>query len=882
MNEIVGAAIEILFGAVFVATAWQYVRHRDPLSRDLMFVFGSIAGLYVVSFLRTMLGELPDWLTLLAVAALLAQPLLVLRVCVRTGVARRAVWWGAAAIYAVALLPLFIVRPLEALIALPALIAAVVTEALAAWLLARSGLKRAGAARARLLLAAAASGLFALALVILGLNAAVEALGEVGSAAVRIVGLLSAIAYALAFLPIGWLRRPLHASAGFTFTQDLIDDPEATEIDVWRKLADAARRITGASHTIVVIAHPAGPSSVLAWPPGTATGGLSPGAIAELTDATTARRERTSAAWPSLAAALHVPGDQALLSALALDGRGGERVTVGWVTPRRSLFASDDRELLEILAGRAAVFADRAAMLREQASLNLTLAASNEAIERASAAKSDFLASMSHELRTPLSAIIGFASLMRDEVGEGELVTVPREWVEHIHSSGQHLLSLINDVLDLSKVEAGRLELEPTRFDLSSAVSELVGGMRPLADAKRLTLSAYVPEVSVAADRGRLRQVLYNLVSNAIKFTPHGGRVEIGAEPGDGEIRISVSDTGIGISSEDQERIFDEFSQLGDSATRSEGTGLGLALTRRLVEAHGGRIEVESAPGRGSRFVVVLPHAEEQESRPPEAWAGELPARSDRGGILLIEDDPSAVRLIRTYLEADGHSLRVAHDGDAGLAEARRAPPAAILLDVLLPGKDGWDVLRELKEDPVLGEIPVVVLTVVDERQLAMALGAVDYFLKPVDRDALLARLARYRYLPRAHRDGGRVLVIDDEPAARTMVEAALASAGYEVEHATSGREGIERIRDTDVDFVICDLLMPDLDGFEVVGRLRADSRTRDLPILILTAHQLTQAEKQRLNGHIVGVVSKDESDLRAELKRWIARAMGAAEPGIP
>jgi signal transduction histidine kinase/CheY-like chemotaxis protein len=803
----------------------------------------------------------------------------VLRVCVRTGVARRAVWWGAAAIYAVALVPILVLRPLDAVIALPALLAAVLTEAFAAWLLARSGLKRAGAARTRLLLAAVASELFALALVILGVNAVLE-VGEIGNAAVRIVGLLSAICYALAFLPISWLRRLLHASAGFTFTQELIDDPAATEIDVWRKLADAARRITGATHTIVVIAPPEGPPTILAWPPGTLAGGLPPSALAELTRAAAAGRERNAVAWPGLAATLHANGHQPLLSALAVEGRGGERVTMGWITPRRTLFASDDRELLEVLAGRGAVFADRAAMLREQAALNLTLAASNEAIERASAAKSDFLASMSHELRTPLSAIIGFASLMRDDAGDAEVVTVPREWVEHVHSSGQHLLSLINDVLDLSKVEAGRLELEPTRFDLSSAVSELVGGMRPLADAKRLTLTTDVPELEVAADRGRLRQILYNLVSNAIKFTPHGGRVQIGAERGDGEIRISVTDSGIGISREDQERIFDEFSQLGDSATRSEGTGLGLALTRRLVEAHGGRIDVESAIGRGSRFVVTLPYAEEERTPQPVEVAEPVPATPEQSGILLIEDDPSAVRLIRAYLEADGHSLRVASDGDAGLAEARRTPPAAILLDVLLPGKDGWEVLRELKEDPALSEIPVVVLTVVDERQLAMALGAVDYFLKPVDRDALLVRLARYRSIPRASRDGARVLVIDDEPAARSMVEAALTSAGYEVEHAASGRQGIERLRDADVDFVICDLLMPDLDGFEVVGRLRADSHTRDLPILILTAHQLTAGEKQRLNGHIVGVVSKDESDLRAELRRWIARATAAAEPG--
>ena len=399
-----------------------------------------------------------------------------------------------------------------------------------------------------------------------------------------------------------------------------------------------------------------------------------------------------------------------------------------------------------------------------------------------------------------------------------------------------------------------------------------------------------VEPLEIEADRGRLRQILYNLVSNAIKFTPAGGNVALTSDVVDGEVRITVADTGIGIAAEDQELIFREFSQVGDAAARRDGTGLGLALTRRLTEAHGGRIELDSAPGSGSRFTVVLPHQSAPEAvepaepvepvelvepvRPVET-GGHAPVQA--GGILLIEDDPSAVRLIRTYLEGAGRVLRVCRDGESGIVDARRDPPAAILLDVLLPGMDGWEVLARLKADPALRDIPVVVLTAVDERQLGLSLGAVDYFLKPVDRDALLARLARYRYAPTVAHPAVRVLVIDDDPAALTMVERALAPAGFEVELAASGHEGLERARHGGFDLVICDLVMPDLDGFEVVDHLHAGTDTRDLPILILTGHDISPSDKRRLNGHILGVVSKNGFDLRAELSRWIARAVGAA-----
>jgi signal transduction histidine kinase/CheY-like chemotaxis protein len=878
VSEAITVIVQLLFLAVFAGTAWSYARHRDPLSRDVMLVFASVAAIVVAGFIGDLVGGLPRWASVISIALLLAQPILVLRVYARTGDVSLRIWAGVLLAYAVTLAPFVVVAETEAWMVISAVAVFLAVEGIAAWFLARAGLQRIGSARLRLLIAAASTAMFGLSLLALGVAGA---LAE-GGAVVRVIGLslalLAAIGYALAFLPVAWLLRIWRTETAFDFTQSLIDGPAASADFVWTRLNETARAVSGASHVIVLLTGEHGTRAPIG------TDALATDAAAsELAAAAGSSRESPLGSWPRVADALGVSDRRAVLTALTFDSAPDGSGILAWITPRRSLFSDDDRDLLAILARRAAVFAERAVMMQAEASLNERLAATNDALQRASEAKSDFLASMSHELRTPLATVIGFSSLMRDEPGDGESVTVPREWVEHVHSSGEHLLGLINDVLDLSKVEAGRLELDLHRFNLGLAVSELVGGMRPLADRKGVALHADVGFLELTADRGRLRQVLYNLVSNAIKFTPSGGRVEISASRDGPEVRLVVADTGIGIAPDDHERVFREFQQVGDAEARQEGTGLGLALTRRLVEAHRGRIELDSAPGQGSRFTVVLPAeeipAETDAAAPataPTAGSAEPAMAADERDILLIEDDPSAVRLIRTYLEGAGQALRVAADGDAGLDEARRSPPGAILLDVLLPGRDGWDVLRELKADPGLRDVPVVIVSAVDERQLGLTLGAVDYFLKPVDREALLARLSRYTYTTKVRERSVRVLVVDDDPTALRMVEAALTPSGFDVVLAGTGREGVERAGEGGIDLVICDLLMPDLDGFEVVQRLRESDATADLPILILTAHDLSAADKQRLNGHILGVVTKD-GDVPAELERWIRRAMLAA-----
>jgi len=524
--------------------------------------------------------------------------------------------------------------------------------------------------------------------------------------------------------------------------------------------------------------------------------------------------------------------------------------------------------------------------MAEQEALAGRLATTVEALRSASAAKSDFVASMSHEFRTPLSAIIGFSELMSTEPREGDHVSVPIEWVDHIQRGGQHLLALVNDVLDLARVEAGRLDLRLESVDVGLAVTEAVNGLRPLADRKNLRIETDARSMNVVVDRGRFRQILYNLISNAIKYTPDGGFIRVTVSRSADNVRVSVADTGVGIAPEDHPRVFEEFRQVGDPADRQPGSGLGLTVTKRLAEAHDGRIELVSARGQGSAFTLVLPASDDDIVAPatpgPVAAAPTPAERTVRietatRDILVIEDDPSAVRLLREYLEGAGYRVRVASTGETGIDAALAQRPAAIVLDVLLPGIDGWEVLRRLKADRRVQEVPVVIVTVVEERDVGFALGAVDYLVKPVHRESLLGCLARY-VAPAGSGDGPRrVLVVDDEPSALALIRGALEPEGVEVVTAQGGREALDWAEHGRlVDLVVCDLVMPDIDGFDVIAALKRNHRTSSLPIVVCTGHDLSADQKARLNGQILGIVSKGQ-DARVGLLDWLDHAVPTA-----
>jgi PAS domain S-box-containing protein len=355
----------------------------------------------------------------------------------------------------------------------------------------------------------------------------------------------------------------------------------------------------------------------------------------------------------------------------------------------------------------------------------------NREVERANRLKSEFLASMSHELRTPLHTIIGFTELLAEEV-EGPLTEKQKRFVQHVHQDSMHLLELINDILDLSKIEAGRMELHPESFDALEVISAAIAGVQNQAESKHLKLeNRVIRPVHIVADKVRFREVLNNLLSNAVKFTPEGGRVQVEASTRDDQAVFSVEDTGIGIAAEDQEAVFDKFRQVA-STTRGvrEGTGLGLAIVKRLVEMHGGSIALQSELGRGSRFSFTMPATQ------PAPEADPL--------LLIIEDEPAARELLVTYLRHYRLRIESARTGAEGLMKARDLHPDLITLDLLLPGRTGWEVLRELRSAPDTASTPVLVVSVLDEDRSALDLGATEYLRKPLKKEELIRALREH------------------------------------------------------------------------------------------------------------------------------------------
>lgn len=470
----------------------------------------------------------------------------------------------------------------------------------------------------------------------------------------------------------------------------------------------------------------------------------------------------------------------------------------------------------------------------------------NQAVERANRLKSQFLASMSHELRTPMNAILGFSELLEADTSV-QFDAKQKRWLLHIRNAGQHLLQLINDMLDISKIEAGRMEIRREDFSINDVLPEVLSIVTPAAIAKKISLSTDVPEnMVISADRVRFKQVVYNLLSNAVKFTPESGSVRLECQPQESTAIISVIDNGIGIRQEDQATIFDEFRQIGTTAAGvKEGTGLGLAISRRLVQLHGGSMWVDSEKGKGSRFTFTMPlgqHVSAPIER-PRAVAERSPSDRSRPLVLVVDDEPATQEMLKNFLQ-DKYDVLTASSSWEALALAQLHKPDAITLDILMPGGSGWEVLHQLKSTGETANLPIIVVSIVDRKELGFILGASDYLVKPISRDTLVSTIQRHIG---SLSGGAPILVVDDDPDDLNIMVEAVETAGYFPVPARNGMEAmrfVERVRPR---AVILDLVMPDVDGFETLRRLRLMPEFETLPVLVLTARDLSQAETELL-----------------------------------
>jgi PAS domain S-box-containing protein len=527
---------------------------------------------------------------------------------------------------------------------------------------------------------------------------------------------------------------------------------------------------------------------------------------------------------------------------------------------------------VEVLAVPVVVNGERVGMMGLYHDVTELLAA-RQAAETASAAKSQFLASMSHELRTPLNAILGYSEMLQEDAEDAGQDGFVAD-LGKIHAAGKHLLALINDVLDLSKIEAGRMELHVEPFEVRPVLDDLVSTVQPLVErnANRLELQCDESVGHMQADQTRVRQVLLNLLSNACKFTERGA-ITLEASRGSGDdgadrMTFLVRDTGIGMTPEQMGRLFEAFSQAeASTASRYGGTGLGLAISRRFCQMMGGDVRVESEPGAGSTFTVSLPAiveshgATEMETGSPDAT---VPVGEPAGTVLVVDDDPAVRALLRRYLGKEGFRVEEASDGEMALHRARELHPDVITLDVMMPGLDGWSVLALFKGDPSTADIPVVMLTILDEPKVGYTLGASGYLTKPIERDQLLAVLRKH-----ARRSGGRrAMVLEDDAPTRAILRRTLEGEGWTVVEAENGRVGLERLSTGAPDLVLLDLMMPEMDGFEFLEEFRTDGRRSAIPVVVITAKDLTEDDLRRLNGGVERVVRKSGSGPQALLQQ--------------
>ena len=547
------------------------------------------------------------------------------------------------------------------------------------------------------------------------------------------------------------------------------------------------------------------------------------------------------------------------------------------LSPKADKYVRDEMKLLSIISNELAIGMSRKRLMDEITIKNIELENEKKRTDDANETLKRFLATFSHELRAPLNAIVGFSEILTTE-----LQNLPHEkvsnFMKNIHESGKHLQGLINDILDLSKIEAGKMELHIEAYPVSYFTESIERVLQQQITQKKINLKFEIGHDidQLVVDQTRFKQILMNLVSNAVKFSHQDGTITVLVKRFVNEIEIAVKDEGVGIKPEDQVRLFHAFTQGKNSRGMKEGTGLGLVITKRLVELHGGHITVDSEWGRGTTFRFRIPmvlagevvESADQLLRVVSEQPLSMP-EGEKPLVLIIEDNVQASQLIQMYLQEAGYRTEIAKDGNEGLEKAKLLKPQIITLDMIMPVKDGWQVLKELKRHPICKDIPIIIISITDEKKLGFSMGAVDYFVKPVNKEELLNALNKIPMRTIEQKQHPKVLIIDDDKNASELIQVMLEAEGYDVIKTMNGKDGVQLAFSENPDLIILDLIMPDISGFNVAYQLKQQAKTRNTPIIILTSMDVDDDTREQMQGFISTIMSKSrftKKDLLREI----------------